>query len=99
MDIADLSFLIMLDVGKLELNKRSIFSKWTGPQNNHPSLFKRGFPSGSVVKNPPVNTGVAGDAGLISGSGRSLGGRNGSPLQYSCLEKFHGQGSQVGCSP
>ena len=44
MDIADLSFLIMLDVGKLELNKRSIFSKWTGPQNNHPSLFKRGLP-------------------------------------------------------
>ena len=27
-----------------------------------------------------------GDPGLISGSGRSLGERNGNPLQYSCLE-------------
>ena len=28
----------------------------------------------------------AGDPGLISGSGRSLEGGNGNPLQYSCLE-------------
>ena len=41
-----------------------------------------GFLGGSVVKNPPAN---AGDAGLISGSGRSPGEENGSPLQYSCL--------------
>ena len=27
-----------------------------------------------------------GNAGSISGSGRSPGGRNGNPLQYSCLE-------------
>ena len=37
-----------------------------------------------MVKNLPVN---AGDAGSISGLGRSCGGRNGNPLQYSCLEK------------
>ena len=43
----------------------------------------RGFPGDSVVKNPPAN---AGDAGLIPGSGRSSGGGNGKPLQYSCLE-------------
>ena len=43
----------------------------------------RGFPGGSVVKNPPVH---AGDVGSIPGSGRSLGGGNGNPLQYSCLE-------------
>ena len=42
-----------------------------------------GFPGGSVVKNPPTN---AGDVGLISGSGRSPGGGNVNPLQYSCLE-------------
>ena len=35
------------------------------------------FPCGSVVKNLPVN---AGDAGLISGSGRSLGEGDGNPL-------------------
>ena len=31
------------------------------------------------------NAGDTGDAGLISGSGRSLGDGNGNPLQYSCL--------------
>ena len=41
-----------------------------------------GFPSGSVVKNPPAN---AGDTGSIPGSGRSPGEGNGNPLQYSCL--------------
>ena len=39
-----------------------------------------------VVKNPPTNTGDTRDASLIPGSGRSLGGGNGHPLQYSCLE-------------
>ena len=42
----------------------------------------KGFPSGSVVKSLPAN---AGDAGLIPGSGRSPGGENGNPLQFSCL--------------
>ena len=39
-----------------------------------------GFPGGSVVKNQP-----AGDKGLIPGSGRSPGGGNSNPLQYSGL--------------
>ena len=41
------------------------------------------LPAGSIVKNPPAN---AGDAGLIPGSGRSSGGGNSNPLQYSCLK-------------
>ena len=40
-----------------------------------------------LVQNPPVNAGDAGDMGLIFERGRSPGGRNGNPLQYSCLEK------------
>ena len=36
-----------------------------------------------MVKSLPAN---AGDVGLISRSGRSPGGGNGNPLQYSCLE-------------
>ena len=41
------------------------------------------FPGGSVVKkNRPAN---AGDTGSIPGSRRPSVGRNGSPLQYSCL--------------
>ena len=35
-----------------------------------------------MVKNPPAN---AGDEGSIPESGRSPGGGNDSPLQYSCL--------------
>jgi len=38
-----------------------------------------------VVKNPPVSAGDAGDVASIPGSGRSPGGENGNPLQYSCL--------------
>ena len=39
-----------------------------------------------MVKNLPANAGDTGDGVLIPASGRSLGGRNGNPLQYSCLE-------------
>ena len=41
-----------------------------------------GFPGGSVVKNLPA---IAGDMGLIPGSGRSPGEGNGNPLHYSYL--------------
>ena len=46
-----------------------------------------GFPGGSVVKNLPANAGDTGDAGLIPGLARSVGGGNSNPLQYSCLGK------------
>ena len=36
-----------------------------------------------MVKNPSAS---AEDVGSIPGSGRSPGGGNGNPLQYSCLE-------------
>ena len=39
-----------------------------------------------VVKNPPVNVEDIRDMGLIIGSGRSPGGGNGNPFQYSFLE-------------
>ena len=39
-----------------------------------------------VAKNPPANAGAIRDMGSILGLGRSPGGRNGSLLQYSCLE-------------
>ena len=38
-----------------------------------------------VVKNPPANEGAARDARLIPELGRSPGGGNGNPLQYSCV--------------
>ena len=39
-----------------------------------------------MVKNLPTNTGNLRVMGWIPGSGRSLGGGNGNPLHYSCLE-------------
>ena len=44
-----------------------------------------GFPGDSDGKESACN---ARDLGSIPGSGRSLGGGHGSPLQYSCLENF-----------
>ena len=51
-----------------------------------------GVPGGTVVKNSPANAGE-GDVGLILGSGRSSGGGNGNPLQYSCLENPKDRGA------
>ena len=58
-----------------------------------------GFPGGISVKNLPANAGDIGDLGSISGSGRSPGGGHGNPLQYSSLQKSHGQRSLAGYSP
>ena len=52
-----------------------------------------GFLGGSAVKNLPAGREDAGDTSLIPGSGRSLGGGNGKPLQYSCLENPVGRGA------
>ena len=45
-----------------------------------------GFSGGSVGEESACNAGNSGDTGSIPGSGRSSGGGNGYPLQYSCLE-------------
>ena len=52
-----------------------------------------GFTGGAVEKNLPASAGNAGDMGLILGSGRSPGERNGNPLQYSCLENSMNRGA------
>ena len=49
----------------------------------HMQKFTEGFPAGSLVKNLPAKVGAAGNMGLIPERGRSPGGRNGNPLQYS----------------
>ena len=50
----------------------------------------RGFPDTSDGKESACNVG---DLGLIPGSGRSPGERNGNPLQYSCLENSMDRGA------
>ena len=46
-----------------------------------------------MVKNLPANAGGTGDSGSILGPGKSPGGGNGNPLQYSCLENSKDRGA------
>ena len=46
-----------------------------------------------VVQNLPASAGDISDIGSIPGSGRSLGGRHGNPLEYSCLENSMDRGA------
>ena len=56
----------------------------------------RASPVAQTVKESACN---AGDQGSIPGLGRSPGGKDGKPLQYSSLENPHGQRSLAGYSP
>ena len=47
-----------------------------------------------MVKNPPANAGDLRDSGLIPGLGRSPGGRQGNPLQYSLIKVSCSRASQ-----
>ena len=51
--------------------------------NSSLAASRVGFPGGSARRESACN---AGDPGLVSGSGRALGKRNGNPFQCSCLE-------------
>ena len=54
------------------------------------------FPDSSADKESPA---MQETPGLIPGLGRSHRGGHGNPLQYSSLEKPHGQRSLAGYSP
>ena len=54
------------------------------------------LPTWLRVKDTPAN---AGDTGSVPGPEDPPGEGNGNPLQYSYLEKFHGQRSLAGYSP
>ena len=54
------------------------------------AINRRGFPGGSDGKE---STCSAVDLGSIPGLGRSPGGENGNPLQYSCLENSMDRGT------
>ena len=45
-----------------------------------------------MVKNPPANAGDTRDIGMIPGSGRSPGGGNSNPFQYSGLRNLKDRG-------
>ena len=61
--------------------------------------YKKNFPDSSMDKESACNAGDRADMGLIPGSARSPGERNGSPLQYFLPEKPHALRGRVGYSP
>ena len=77
----------------LWISDRETISKWKIKWNplpfemtfssQYPVLV--GFPSGSIVENPPADAGDVGDTSSTPGWRRYPGGGNGSPLWYSCL--------------
>ena len=85
------SFLVT--VGKisfqaLQINSIAIFAR-AQLQDFYlgfPYLTERASQGELMVKNPPARAGYIRDVGSIPGLGRSPGGGNGNPLQYSCLE-------------
>ena len=73
-----------------------MYEKWHCNIHFNGPISALGFPGGSDGKEPTCNVG---DLGSVPGLGRSPGGRNDNPLQYSCVENSHGQRSPVGYSP
>ena len=68
--------------GKLQsIGSQTVGHNWSNLA--HTGLW--GFPVDSAVKNPPAVRSRKG-AGFFLGSGRFLGGEDGNPLQYFCLE-------------
>ena len=57
------------------------------------SAIRWGFPSHTVVKNPPASAGGAGDSGLIPELGRWPGKGNVNSLHYSCQENSMDRGA------
>ena len=56
-------------------------------------MVSKGFPDGTSGKESACQCRRCQNLGLIPGSGRSPGGGNGNPLQYSCLENSIDRGA------
>ena len=63
-----------------------VAKSWTRLSNWTELNYMSGLPKWLSSKEYPCNAGDTGDMGLIPGLGRSIGGGNNNPLQYSCLE-------------
>ena len=57
------------------------------------SIHKWGFPDVISAKEPPTNSGIVRDTGLISGLEKSPGGEHGNSLQYSYPKNPMGRGA------
>ena len=63
-----------------------VFRRLRKPKINRFKQLNGGVSLWLSGKEFPCNAGDAGDLGLIPELGRSPGGGNGNPLQYSCLD-------------
>ena len=86
-----------LELKDADRKDATMSKEWVYSDNNNTNNVKnssRGYPGGSVLKNPPAN---AGDSGSIHGSGRSLEKEK---ATHSSIfgGKSHGQRSLAGCS-
>ena len=57
-----------------------------------PGKLTWGFPVGASGKEPRASAGDKRSAGLVPGSGRSPGGGQGDPFQYSCVKDAMARG-------
>ena len=77
---------VILNIGPEHPHLNAIMAHNSDQRGNWESpILLLGFPGGSLVNNLPASARDT-DVGSSPGSGRSPGGGNGSPLQYSCLE-------------
>ena len=85
---SDRKFLYISTASQLKVS-------WQDLRKTKVKQFKlpQDFPGGAVVKILPASAADTREAGSISGSGRSPGGGNGNPLQYSCLENPMNRGA------
>ena len=89
-------FPIEIYAGFCSISHRVLFPKLcdVNPSYEHTHIHSlstiMGFPGGSDSKESACN---AGDPTSMPGSGRSPGGGNGNPLQYSCLENSMDRGA------
>ena len=80
-----LSAYRMTEEEKMHLQSREVWRKNRSGRNSDLGRGVR-LPQWLSGKESACNAEATGDSGSIPGLGRSPGGGNGNPLQYSCLE-------------
>ena len=92
-------FTAITQVQSLVREARIPHAVWHGQKVEKKKKRVEKFPAPTKVKNSRAKAEDARDSWSIPGWGRSPGGGNGNPLQYSCLEDPMDKRSLVGYSP
>ena len=95
----EMAFFYLFKISTLCFNNLQILNRNYALTFQLLSANQGGFLDGSSSIESTCNSRDSGALGSIPGWERSPGGENANPLQYSCLEKSHGQRSLAGYSP